>query len=881
MDQFVEFEKEDIKQSIPSRFAQQVGRHSQRLAVKARDIAWTYHQLDAFANRIAHAIRRRRADKQEMAALLLDQGAPLVGAILGVLKAGKTYLSLDATHPSARLAWMLDDSEAALILTDSTNRVLAESLASTQRRVLDVDELAEGPPDHPLLSIPPDALAYIFYTSGSTGKPKGVVDTHRNVLHNVMRYTNHLRIAPSDRLTLLQSASFSGAVSSLFGALLNGASSFPFDLRRESPARLAAWLREERITIYHSVPMIFRSFLSDGLTFPSVRVIRLEGDASSKTDVELFRKHFVPPCVLANGLGATETGLSCQYQIRHDTELTGGTVPIGYPTTDMEVLLLDESGRTVGDDTVGEIAVRSEYLSPGYWKRPDLTAQAFAAGDNGKRIYRTGDMGRRRSDGCIEYLGRKDFQLKVRGHRVEPAEIESSLLSLDNVKEAAVATRPDSRGEPRLVAYVVAARKPAPSVPALRRALAKVLPGHMVPSAFVFLDALPLNDNRKVDRRALPSPEKSRAARSTPIVSARDDVERQLVAIWEDELGLAPLGVADDFFEWGGDSLAATRLMAGIEKAFGLSLAPATLCEAATIEQLACLIRTRKSSAGRSTLVPIQRLGAKPPLFCVHDLNGQVFQFAALARHLGEDQPLYGVKPVGLCNGEQPLPTFELMAARYLEDIRAVQPRGPYHLSGYCLGAVVAFEMARQLRSQGEPVGLLALLSISPLDFRPLMTPASWRRYRSCSGGEGFFERLRFHLGQARKLPAKEALGVVFAKAGLIPFFLGREARRRMLRLRRNGQLSGSTAPASTTNVAGAIRSAFQAYSPRPDSGRVVLILDQEAQQKYTPDAQGDYRGLTTGELVVHVIPGGEHAMMKEPGVHELAEHLRRHLDAG
>jgi non-ribosomal peptide synthetase component F len=273
---FAEFRKAEIEQSISDRFEEQVQRHSKALAVKTREHAWTYEQLNAFANRIARSILRERSAKQQVAALLLDQGAPLIGAILGILKAGQIYVALDHTHPVARIAWMLDDADAFLIITDTEHLALAQSLSTNRRRVINVDDLlSDEATENASLPITPDSLAYLFYTSGSTGKPKGVVDTHRNVLHNVMRYTNNLCITASDRLTLLQSASFSGAVSSMFGALLNGASLFPFDLRKEGTASLARWLQDEAITMYHSVPAIFRSFLLGNITFPFVRVVRL------------------------------------------------------------------------------------------------------------------------------------------------------------------------------------------------------------------------------------------------------------------------------------------------------------------------------------------------------------------------------------------------------------------------------------------------------------------------------------------------------------------------------------------------------------------------------------------------------------------------------
>jgi acyl carrier protein len=350
----------------------------------------------------------------------------------------------------------------------------------------------------------------------------------------------------------------------------------------------------------------------------------------------MFKRHFLPPCILAIGLGATETGLSCQYLITHDAQLPSGIVPIGYATAGMEVLLLDQS-----ENGMGEIAVRSEYLAPGYWKRPDLTAKAFTFDppDNCTRIYRTGDLGRRQPDGCIEYLGRKDFQLKVRGNRVEPAEVESALVHLPDIQQAVVTTRADSRGDARLIAYLVCAREPAPSSLMLRTELAKLLPEYMVPARFVFLDSLPLNENGKIDRISLQSLDGA-LERSTPVEPPRTQIEQELLKMWEEELGVAPLGVTDNFFECGGDSLSAMRILAHIEETYGRSLPLWLFVEARNVEQLAWLIAAKEPSPHNSILVPIQARGTKPPLFCVHDQNGEVFRFVALSRLLRDAQPV-------------------------------------------------------------------------------------------------------------------------------------------------------------------------------------------------------------------------------------------------
>ena len=613
---FEPFPRVDLEGSLVARFARQVSRHGGRLAVKMGTHALTYAELDRAANRIAHALLARLGPGNEPVALLLPQGPGQVAAVLGALKAGKIYVPLDVAQPPRRLGDFVADSGARLIVTDSPRLGPARE-AGPGAHLLDLDALPQGAAhEAPDLSIAPDAGAYIFYTSGSTGAPKGVLDTHRNVLHNVMRYTNTLRFGPDDRLTLLQGPSFSGAVSSLFGALLNGAASFPFDVPREGPEAIAPWLAAEGITIYHSVPALFRYVAFHGAALPALRVIRLEGDRATVRDLELFAAHFAEPCVLVNGLGATECGLVRQFFFRPGQPLPGAVVPIGGPVEDMNVVVLGEDGRPAPPGEVGEIAVRSAYLASGYWRRPDLTARRFLPDGErpGARMYLTGDTGRVHADGVLDYLGRQDGLAKVRGRRVEVAEVETALLAVPGVAEAAVMVREDRPGEPRVVAYLVAGAEGVPPAGALRRALAERLPDFMVPAAFVPLPHLPLDDNRKVDRRALPPPPAARPLRDRPAVAPRNDDEATIARLWGAALGLEEIGVEDDFFELGGDSLRAALMLAEVRKTTGLELGAAPFAESPTVAAIAQrLIAARGRRTGAAATIPRRPPGDLTP----------------------------------------------------------------------------------------------------------------------------------------------------------------------------------------------------------------------------------------------------------------------------
>ena len=471
------FGRNALEQGIPARFAAQVRLHARRPAVRWAGGSWSYERLAARAWRIAQAILERRGDREEPVAVLLPQGPELIAAIMGALAAGKIYVPLDPAHSAERSRTALADCAPALLLAASAELAAAHGWLA-EEGLLDLSRHRRPrlPSEDPRLDLAPDRLAYIYYTSGSTGRPKGVADCHRNVLHNILRYTDSLRIGCEDRLSLVQSCAYSGAVSSLFGALLNGACSHPIDLAAEGIQGLARRIEAERITMFHGVPAIFRALAATDADLSSLRVIRLEGDLAGRRDAEIFQARFGRGCMLVNGLGATETGLVCQYFLSPGQALAAGGLPVGHPTVDMEIRVVGADGVEVAAGDIGEIEVRSRYLAVGYWNDPARTAERFSVGPDGVRRYRSGDLGRRRRDGAVELLGRKDLLAKLNGAWVDLAAIEDAVLGLDGVKDAAVAVHETGMGRAELVAYVVPAA--APLAPAdLRAELRRHRPG--------------------------------------------------------------------------------------------------------------------------------------------------------------------------------------------------------------------------------------------------------------------------------------------------------------------------------------------------------------------------------------------------------------------
>jgi amino acid adenylation domain-containing protein len=591
---FIEFPTEEIEQSIPERFEQQVKKYPKNIAVKTANYEWTYQVLNQMVQQVAQAILSQCGTGQAQVALLFEHDAPMLAAILGVLKAGKTYVPLDPFYPTERLAYMLEDCQASAILTNTRNLAGANALATAALQLINLDEIAcRTFAENIHQPIAPDTPAYILYTSGSTGQPKGVVQNHRNVLHFIRVYTNNLHISASDRLTLFSSYSFDAAIMDIFGALLNGATLYPVSLREEGFGQISAWLRTHEITIYHSTPTVYRYFVSalNGTEgFPKLRLVVLGGEAVYKRDVELYKHYFAPECLLVNGMGPTESTVSLQYFINKQSEILRNAVPVGYPVDGTEVLLLDEAGEPT--EITGEIAIRSAHIALGYWGQPQLTQAAFLPDPEGgsRRIYRTGDLGRLLSNGGLEFTGRKDFQVKVRGYRIEVSEIETRLLEHAAIKEVIVLAQEDGSGDKRLIAYIVPKPGQMPTMPELRDFLRQKLPDYMVPSTFVRLDALPQTPTGKVDRLALPALGQTRPDLAEAFVAPRTPVEEGLAAIWAQVLGVEQVGIHDNFFELGGHSLLATQVMSRLCNTFQVELPLRSLFDAPTLASLALAV---------------------------------------------------------------------------------------------------------------------------------------------------------------------------------------------------------------------------------------------------------------------------------------------------
>lgn len=681
----------------------------------------SYRELNHEANQLAHRLQAAGVGPEVMVGVCMERSIEMVVALLAVLKAGGAYVPLDPTYPHERLTYMLEDAGVPVLLTQSSVLKRLPGLEVSTVICVDPGWNAESTErtDNPASAVSPDNLVYMIYTSGSSGRPKGALNTHRALCNRLTWMQETYQLTGEDRVLQKTPFSFDVSVWEFFWPLLAGASLvIARPEGHKDPSYLAEIVAEQRITTLHFVPSMLQAFLlvPDLRRCASLRQVICSGEALPLELQERFFASFPAPVQLHNLYGPTEAAIDVTFWEcrRGDTQ---APVPIGRPIANTRIYILDAARQPVPVGVPGELYIGGVALARGYHRRPELTAEKFVSdpfsSDPQARLYRTGDLARYRADGAIEYLGRIDQQVKLRGFRIELGEIEEVLRQLSLVKDVAVIAREDTPGDKRLVAYIVAAATERPSVADLRAALQKKLPEYMVPAAFVFLDALPLTHNGKLDRRALPVPDLDRGAADDTFAEPTQIEHYQLLAIWEELLSVRPIGIRDNFFYLGGHSLLATRLVARIEQVFGQKISLPTLFAGPTIEQLAIALRSKETTRPRSPLLPVQTAGSQQPFFFLHgDWTGGSFYCFTLARQAGPDQPFYALEPFTF-SSDQPLPSIETLAASYLTYVRSVQPHGPYLLGGYCNGGLLAYEMARQLYAQGETVDLLALVNPS------------------------------------------------------------------------------------------------------------------------------------------------------------------------
>jgi amino acid adenylation domain-containing protein len=683
----------------------------------------SYAEMDARANRIARLLRARGVRPGELVGVCLERSFEMIVTLLGILKAGAAYVPLDPEYPPGRLAFMLEDSSPAATVTRRGERAaLPEHV--TQLVVLDdpevAPELARTPGTRLAEQVSGDALAYAIYTSGSTGRPKGALNTHASVVNRLLWGQETFCFTASDAVLQKTPYSFDVSVPECFGPLLAGARlviARPGGHRE--PAYLQALVQSERITSIHFVPSMLEAFLplAERDQLASLRIMQCSGEALSPAAIARAYEVLPDDAVLHNLYGPTE----CAIEVTHwvcprDPDLS--VVPIGRPVANTRCYVLNDANGLTPVGVPGELYLAGRQVGLGYLRRPELTDERFVPDpfadpllEPEARMYRSGDRVRWLDDGTIEYLGRFDFQVKIRGLRVELGEIETALTQQAGVQSAVVVVREDVPGDQRLVAYCIAqpgADASAYSAEALRSALKVTLPPFMIPTAFVWLPEWPINASGKLDRSALPAP--AGTSRKRDYRAPRTTIEHELVPVWESLLGISPIGVHDDFFELGGHSLLAVRMLVEVARLRGRQIPLSWLFESSTIHALAARIDAAVQATPEPPIVVLQSDKPGSPIAFVHgDVRGGGWYCRHLAPLVAPDSPFYVLPTLG-ADGDPNVWTIESMAARHLSELRKVQPHGPYRLAGFCVGGKIVLEMAQQLRAAGETVERLIMI---------------------------------------------------------------------------------------------------------------------------------------------------------------------------
>ncbi len=889
-------ETKSVSKCIHQLFEARVKQNPSAVAILYGEQQLTYGELNQQANQLAYFLQAKGVTPGSLVGLGIERSPAMVVGVLAILKTGSAYVPLDVTNPTARIAFILEDAQVKVLLTQESllNKLPAE-VEQTICGDLDRDLIAQCPEDNLNLDLTISDLAQIVYTSGSTGKPKGVMLTHGNLSHYAQSLQLALNITPADVYLHRGSIALIVSARQLLMPLTQGATVLIVTTAETgNPIEFFELIKRHGVTIVDHVPSFWRNFWGilnqqednkrEALLDNQVRLVAAGGEQVTPEIYQCWRETFKSDVQLANIYGQTEgTGVVTVYQIPEQIDQHFKSLPVGSPIPNMRVYLLDKHLQPVPIGVTAEIHISGAGVAQGYLNRPELTAEKFVPNPipprsplnksgKGERLYKTGDLGRYlpalkglHSNGCtashngtIQFLGRVDRQVNIQGLRIELGEIEAVLSQSELVVEAAVIVRENNLGK-TLCAYIVPSKE-QPTVEMLRSYLEQRLPAYMIPNTFLFVDTFPLTTSGKVDRRALATLD---IEESSTIITPRDRTEAEIVQMLENILGIETIGVRDNFIELGGNSLLAARLVTEIENRYDQTIPISRVFQAPTPEVLAGIIRQEEQVTDAKSFVPIKQGNSELTLFCIHNLGYGLEFYRPLAQYLNPDINLYGLS--SSLDNDADVPHFrDVMnsAAYYVHELQKIQPQGPYHLIAVSFGGVIAYEVAQLLVNQGQEVEFLGLLDtfcpqqnaerkILPLKERVV---GHLQKIRG-KGLKHIGDRLKWRVGVAM-----DNIRYSFYKIDWLRENFADQTSREFAQTKYVQQLREQ-------------QKLNQEYSIQPYPGKVCLFRAADDM-----DSKLDWQQLAKSGLSIYDIPGEHLEILEEPNVQVLAEKIQLEL---
>lgn len=854
-------------QCIHEVFEAQAAKTPEAIAVEFAGRQLTYRELNQQANQIARRLQQTGVSQNRIVGLLTGRSLELPGLLLGILKAGGVYCSLDENLPDERLRWLVEDAGMTIIIVPASslpriNDRMGANL-SGQKTIVAVESLcfpAAGAETFHSPAGQAEMPAYVCYTSGSTGSPKGVLVPHRGVVR-LVKGVDYVSLTPDETLIHHSPLSFDASTFEIWGALLNGGKLAVMRPGSYSIADIGNAIRQHNVTTLWLTAGLFHLMVQERLNdLKPLRQLLAGGDILLPQVVALAGRELTN-CRLINGYGPTEnTTFTCCYTVSAASEVPA-SVPIGRPISNTQVYVLDASRHPVPVGVPGELYVGGDGLAIGYLNNPELTLEKFIPSPFEKhtRLYRTGDLVCWRPDGNLEFLGRQDHQVKIRGYRIELGEVESVLSHHPAVAACALTVQHSENGGKMLAAYIVARQSEVITANSLRSWLHQKLPDYMVPSRLFRIEELPLNTNGKIDRKILNESPASEITDGAEYCPPTNDLQQMLARLWEKLLRREKISVQDNFFDLGGDSLCAVQMTCEVEKLMGVELPMATLFQSPTVESLARRLSEINWRPRWRSIVPLKTQGNKPPVFLVHSVRGEVYRYLSLVYRLPTNQPCYGIQAVGLDGLENRHTSIEEMAAFYVKELMEFQPSGAFYLAGYSMGGWIAYEVAQQLHRRGRTVQMLALLDSGP------------------AGKVGFWDfvdqmrvfiprRLVFHLRQWLRLSKQEKFSYLQRRWRSFQDLISQN-KCQSPSITASPQKSAKP-PKVSADFIDYYHAVAASYQLQPYPGSVEIFVGDQ----YLPGWQRYWQHKIRGNVSMHHIPGQHFEIFHEPNARVLAD---------